>query len=193
MMIEVRKKMRRLAFEGKELLSYRISFPYFPDEDAREINRFYETAAKNCEAFCEGELFEKVQREYVESEDKNKRFHFAPYRYEADFSVHFADETVICVALEISLKRSGRTGECYRTRMAQNWQPGVWCLLSPEEVVRCRMGRNVPKKSRKQTEEVLIEGNRLMVLEGDRWIPFRLPEQSESKKRKKPEEAEQNL
>lgn len=139
------KKHFTIREEGTLLLRCKCSYTTFPD--AKKYNTLYEMMWQNCERWATQVLGEKIRREFLDSNDSMKRFHFPCYEYSFSSYISGENADMLCVITDATLLRRGQKSPVEFRRTSQLWRKSDLALL-PDSTL-------LPKKKSRDTKALL--------------------------------------
>ncbi len=167
-MLEYKEKKKRLFYEGRELASFRASYPVF--DEYNKISAFYEEMTEHAlEWFC-GTFYDGVLEDYKKISNIQERFSYKPFIYRADFFVGQNDGKLLSVKCDVRLfKKSG--DELSHFCDAQCFELQSELMLPPSRALK-KYCRRAPKwaRSTAKRSSVFIDEGRVHVLSSDEWL-----------------------
>lgn len=139
------KKQFTVREEGTLLLRCKCSYTTFTD--AKKFNTLYEMMWQNCERWAIRVLGESIRREFLDSDDPMKRFHFPFYEYSFFSYISGEDKEKLCVITDATLSRRGQRSPVEFRRCSQLWRKSDLALL-PDSTL-------LPKKKSRDTKALL--------------------------------------
>ena len=141
-------------------------------EDCAPMVSFYEELAEGVEReFCQGAFRERAEREYGESSDPLKRFHFGTFRYVLEGKICFDSPTLCSVRLDATLSRRGNRELRFSGMDVHTWDLREGILLPPQDVLAEVGGTPMTRKERKRTKAVLLTAGGALLFDGGSLYP----------------------
>lgn len=140
--------------------------------DCAPMVSFYEELAEGVERdFCQGAFKERAEREYAESSDPLKRFHFGTLRYVLEGRICFDSPTLCSVRLDATLSRKGNRELRFTGMDAHTWDLREGILLPPQDALAEVGEMPMTRKERRRTKSVLLTRKGVLLSDGVSLFP----------------------
>ena len=133
----------RHVTEGVEVLRWHISLPRA--EGAERMSGLYHRMGESLAAFCEGELRERAESDYVRCDDPRKRFRFPAFFYRLE-SETLEEGDLVTVRLRLRFGRRGGREAPYLWESTQRWSLSEDCLIPPRPTKKKAGGDGATEK-----------------------------------------------
>ncbi len=164
-MAELFQKNGRVSVLGTEVLRWRVSLPIAGEK----IAAFYGEIGARAVGYCEGALWSLAEREFEESEEKNKRFSFPSFSYRLEGKITYEDEQFLSLCLVAELRRRGGNKALGHFEDGQVWEKKTEVLLPPEEVIFQCCGTHFSRKEKKTACGILLSSDSALWYDGKSW------------------------
>ncbi|MBQ9086012.1 MAG: hypothetical protein IJY47_02365 [Clostridia bacterium] len=156
--------------EGTSLVEWRLMLPSC--ELWRGMEEFYRELGDDViTRFCEGVLGERARREYAESGDPLKRFHFPAFRYTLEGKICYETASLISIRLDAALRRKGEHAPRSVGVEAHTWEVESGMLLPPKQVLEAVGEEAMSRKERRMTKSVLLTAEGIFLCDGTKLFP----------------------
>ena len=132
-MVTTESQSGRCLVAGTEVLSWRIQLPRGEEDSA--MDQWYREIQRRVVRFCEGDLRLLAEKDFEESEDPKKRFHFSPFVYRLDSELLEKDGQ-LRVKMVVTLERKRGEWSAVRRELVHIWSQTEDCLIPPPKKKR---------------------------------------------------------
>lgn len=162
-------RSEHLRVQGVEVLSYRISLPFFEGE---KMSGFYREIGEQVGVFCREILFPFAQKEYEESTEPRKRFRHVPYFYTLDGKITGETGSLLSVLMEARWGRKGERELLGRALDAHTWELETRMLLPPRQVAERLSLPRLRRGELRSCRGILLSGDVCLFCDGQELRPI---------------------
>ena len=133
-MFEYCRRSHDHTLDGVEILRCRLTFPSFSDKC--QISDFYREIFETALRFCQKDLSEYAEKQYMSCDIPQKRFRYLPILYDLNGKVTYTDTDIMFVKLSAQAKRISPSGNSICVYDAHAWSLYDQCMIPPRAAAR---------------------------------------------------------